>query len=233
MAYKSKSNTEVEYLRAPSPSLTVTSNYTMMCWVYVDTTSTKGNFFYVGADQNGAGDGFGFSVGNTTPGSLGNNFIFQVFPVVNFNTTQAIGTGWHHLAVADRNGSQHFYFDGNFVISTDTADIGGAPDDFTWIGEDSDPTAGNNLGDGINDNRVAHVKMWNVALGTTQIQTEMNTGFPIFGYNDGSLAMYWALEKSGQAGLENNGIDYTQKFTAVGSAVTGPSFADNPPVARC
>lgn len=221
MAYKATG-----ILRATSPAITVIQNRTSMCWIYINSTSEKGEALYIGADQNGAGDAVGIGVGGTSTGNLGNDAQEDLFAVANNDTNVAFGTGWHHIAAVDRNGAQYVYVDGVFAASFSNA-LSSAPDDFTWVGENASPTGGGALGA---DNRVAHCKAWNSALSTAQIQVEMNSGFPVFNYD--TLAMYWPIEKSGGYGTAN-AIDFTQKLSAIGVVLSAPRYDDNPPVARC
>ena len=225
MAYVGQDGTS-GYVRSQGVAVNTIQNWTMMCWCFVETTSEKGAFFYIGVDQNNAGDGMGLYVGANNGGALGNKALGTTFPVAWLDANTSFGTGWHHFAMVDRGGFQYLYLDG-ISLGGFASPITSAPDTLTQLGCDSDPDAGSNLSAG---NRTAHAKAWNSALGTTQIQAEMSSGFPMFNFD--TLAMYWSAEKSGGYGTANV-IDFTQKLSAIGIATNTVTWADNPPVARC
>lgn len=225
MAYKATVATN-EYIRAAGVAMAVTSNYTIMGWFYINTTSQQGAFVVIGNDQNVTADGYMLAVGTNSASVLGNEALFGTIGVAWLDSNTSFGTGWHHWCVVDRAGSQFTYLDGINVGSF--ASVPNVPLNYTWIGNTGDPTLGESL---TANNRVSLVKAWSSALGTAQIQVEMNSGFPVFNYD--TLKLFWPLEKSGGALSVDNGIDFTQKFSITGTSFNNPSFDDNPPVARC
>jgi hypothetical protein len=99
-----------------NPIGTTIINLTMMCWVYLSGTSLKGIFLDVGSNPDANGfniKGFAIGVGTTTTDSVGNNLIGVYNGIRWIPSGKAIGTGWHHIAMAINGTSKPIlYLDG-------------------------------------------------------------------------------------------------------------------------
>lgn len=197
-------------------------NITMMCWVYLDTTSEKGAFFGYGGDQNTQGGGLTLAVGNSSNGNgVGNNLWGEINGVVWWQMATSVGTGWNHLALVDRLGVQYGYLNGVFSSVIDSAityETIGANN--VYMGDHSNPTAGTRLTAGP---RSSACKVFNIALSTSSISDEMNSFWPI---DTNSLVLFWPADESG-GGLD----DPTQNYTTSTVTTAGvPTRGDGPPV---
>lgn len=103
---------------------------TVICWVYLDSTSECGAFWKIGAETGVAGDGYALGVGDTYfdlfYSSAGNKLIGLFEKRRWIVTSTNIGTGWHRVAmVIDASSVPSFYLDGD-IVSGDYS--GGSPD---------------------------------------------------------------------------------------------------------
>ena len=106
------------------------TNITMMCWVYLSSTSLKGTFLGTGSNPGAGGDnskGFGLGVGSTDFTNNGNNLIAIWEAVRWIPTGKPIGTGWHHVALTINNSSKPTMYIDGVQIYTDTGTDPAAP----------------------------------------------------------------------------------------------------------
>lgn len=100
-----------QYLNADQSPIVSTSSVTIALWVYTASGTNSGSFLKIGSSGNGYGIGMGnTSYANTSPGTQ----LFVYFDGVRWiNTSTAVGTGWHHIALSlDSSGVPSVYRDG-------------------------------------------------------------------------------------------------------------------------
>lgn len=222
MAFLGTSST-ANFLKADAVPMVATQDFTIMCWVFYETTSEIGRLYMIGRDGT---NGYGAGIGTNNDSSAGNEVLHVYDGVAWIDVNVGAGTGWHHIALVDDATSQTIYLDG-VNIGTAIPNAVAATQN-TTVGVAFDVAAGQALS---GENRVSCIKIWTSKLTQAQIQIEMQSQFPVFNFS--TLAMFWPLEKSGGALSASNGIDFTQKFTTIGAATGAPGWADNPPIARC
>lgn len=223
MAYQAGGS---DLIRAGGNPMGNTTNLTLMCWAYLNSSSESGTYCGWGGDQNTFGGGVSFAVGGTTGSNVGNNFFVELSGIAWWQTTTASATGWNHLAMVNRGGDNYFYLNGEFTAHKNTAIGKEVATESTFFGDTSDPTVGARLDV---SNRTSSFKAWSRALTTAEVQVEMSSAFPVFLTN---LSVFWLSDKSGGYGTTNL-VDYTQAYSTATSLIGTPTWADNPPVARC
>jgi hypothetical protein len=148
------SNSRIEF-SAPPP-LTQAVSWTISAWVKPSSFGQAGLAVYVGLDNGGSSDGFGFGLnGNSTlqgfaPAAAGFFSSGQAFP----NTTE-----WVHVTMRRTNGIISFYMNGVKTPSDSTVNIT-LPTDFT---------IGSQNGLRFFPGSVDDVRIYNRALSTNEI----------------------------------------------------------------
>jgi len=134
-----------------------TGNFAVAAWVNLGSTTEGGAFVKIG----GGARGFGIGVGATSYDDLGNDLIFIYETNRWVDTNQAIGTGWHHVAmIINSTGHPEGFIDGKSVYS-DSSGTGLAPTTtITYIGG----YAARQVNATIDE-----VKIWNVTLSSDDI----------------------------------------------------------------
>ena len=105
-----------------NPIGTSITNITMMCWVYLSSTSQKGICLDLGSNPDASGyniKGFALAIGTTTADTAGNNLIGIYNGVRWIATGKALGTGWHHIAMTINGSSKPTMYADGVQVFTD------------------------------------------------------------------------------------------------------------------
>lgn len=140
-------------------------NFSVCFWVNVPTTSQGGGFFRVG-DPNGS-VGFGIGVGNLQydGSSNGNHVVVLLDGITWENTSENIGTGFHHICVTRGTTTWHVYIDS--VVSAKTwTNTPNAANATTYISADQGSFSG----------VIDEIGVWSQELSQTDINTIYNGG---------------------------------------------------------
>ena len=194
------------------------TDFTIECWVTVDTTAERGAFVKIGDDHSG----YAVGVGGTDYDGNGNQLIGLAEDTSWMQTGASIGTGEHHV-VSYRRSSDNAWFhflDGTQVnvvyasriLPLTRIDIGGDTASSRW------------LTPGV---KVNHVSIYNYELGATRIAAHYAAGIattPLPRYEVAVLAdtplIYLKLdETSGTTAVDSSGNGYDFTYGA------GVSFA--------
>jgi hypothetical protein len=164
-----------------------TANVSASAWVYLSSSSLKGGFIKVGSN----GNGYAIGVGSGSHDTNGNNLILLYEGVRWIDTSTAIGTGWHHVAMnIDASGVPSAYLDGVYlgsfsgtgaVTPTTRTDLGG-----------NDPTGSNPR---YFAGKVDEVRIYNYPRSQAQILEDMNGGHAVGGSPVGSQVGYWKFDE--------------------------------------
>lgn len=207
-------NGTTQYADTGTKPSTVLNDFTLMCWVFVKSTSEQGTMVNNGTTSGG----WGFGVGDTTTSGAGNNFVGIYGGVAWLASNTAIGTGWRHLALVRRAGTTFFYIDGRESPTTSAT----APE--TPVGNFVVGAANTDLPRYYND-KIAHVRVFEIGLTRTQVISEMNSYRPI---NTQNLKMWLPMDEGTGTTLK----DFSGKYTASLATTGGANWAPNPPISH-
>lgn len=103
------------YLSSVPAAISNPTAFSLVCWVYLASTSAKGCFMKVGASST---NGYALGVGNTTMDANGNNLIGLAEGLAWKASGAAIGTGNHMVALTRDASNWLFYIDGSLAATT-------------------------------------------------------------------------------------------------------------------
>lgn len=216
-----------DYHSSGTLPMTATGEFTLMCWVFLETTSENGNFFCIGREGGGTNNGYEFGVGATGTGDAGNDLIASFNGVGALDSNFAIGTGWHHCALSfkDDNVGRDaiFYIDGEEKVLGDT-NPPNAPT-LGWAIGARLTTAVNSVDKVLTaGNRVAHIKVFDKRLSRGEVISEMNSYKPV---NKQNLKAWLPIDENTGTLVSDRSKTYTASLQPGGTA---PLWESGPPM---
>jgi hypothetical protein len=170
---KGQSNSAYSFTGSTGSNIFITNtfglgntNATISCWVNLASTSLRGAFVKIGDNQVGTNNGFGIGVGSNTMDVSGNELLGVYEGIRWIDTNQAIGTGWHHVAITiDGSSLPRMYLDGALLNSYAGTAPAAPTTSKTWIGGYTSSTSVNRHVNGVVDD----VKVYNRQLSDAEV----------------------------------------------------------------
>jgi len=171
-----------------------TSNFSVSLWVNLDSVSEGGAFVKIGD----GGTGFGIGVGSTNYDDTGNDLILLYEFARWIDTNDAIGTGWHHVAMTvNHSGYPEAFIDGVSVYS-DSTGAGLTPtSSITQIGGYAARHA---------DCMIDELRIWNRTLNASEIYQQYVSNLNKF--NSTQWYLYVNQSKNSTTGLDEETYTY-------------------------